>query len=100
MSEAVYNKIGKSYDITRKPDAQIIKTLLRLLQPQNQGRYLDLGCGSGNYTDALNKHGLAIEGVDVSEEMISKARGLFHKIMCPPPSIKSSFTQTSQKTFG
>lgn len=71
---AIYNKIGKTYDLTRKPDQQILQLLLRLLEPVKNGRFLDVACGSGNYTNALSQVGMIIDGIDISEEMISKAR--------------------------
>ncbi len=74
MKKAIYNTIGKTYDTTRKPDPEIVKTLLGLLTPNGNGVYLDVACGSGNYTDALAKSGLHIEGIDISEEMLSKAK--------------------------
>jgi ubiquinone/menaquinone biosynthesis C-methylase UbiE len=53
MNKAVYNTIGKTYDTTRKPDPEIVQTLIRLIQPKAKGHYLDIACGSGNYTNAL-----------------------------------------------
>lgn len=73
-SNVVYDAIGKTYDVTRKPDPEIVQKLEKLLNVQSGGRYLDIGCGSGNYTGALAQAGLNIEGIDVSEEMLSKAR--------------------------
>ncbi len=35
---------------------------------------LDLGCGSGNVTLPLSRHGYGMVGVDISEEMLSEAR--------------------------
>ena len=80
MNAALYDKIGKTYDATRKPDTAILQTLLRLLAPLPRGRYLDVGCGSGNYTQALWERGVAITGIDISEEMLSKARPKNSKI--------------------
>lgn len=74
MTEAVYNTIGKTYDDTRQPDAEIVQSLLRLLGPSFGGRYLDVACGSGNYTNALTQANVMLEGIDISQEMLSKAR--------------------------
>jgi len=74
MIAAIYNTIGKTYDTTRKPDPEIVQTLWQLLSPAPQGRYLDVACGSGNYTNALARKGLKIDGIDISDEMLSKAR--------------------------
>lgn len=67
MTDAIYNTIGKTYDTTCKPDAEILKTLLGLIQPRPNSRYIDVTCGSGNYTHALAQTGLNIEAIDISE---------------------------------
>lgn len=71
---AVYNTIGKTYDHTRKADPEIVRNIIQFLSPSKTGSYLDVGCGSGNYTCALSDQGLHECGVDISEEMLSKAR--------------------------
>ncbi|MDE6790364.1 MAG: class I SAM-dependent methyltransferase, partial [Clostridia bacterium] len=35
---------------------------------------LDIGCGNGYFTRALNKAGYRVDGVDISESMLSVAR--------------------------
>lgn len=70
----VYDKIGKTYDTTRKADPEILDRIYRHLSPKNGGKYLDLGCGSGNYTNALFQKGVNICGLDISQEMLSKAK--------------------------
>jgi ubiquinone/menaquinone biosynthesis C-methylase UbiE len=74
MKNVTYNSIGKTYDSTRKADPVITQTLLKLLQPEHFGKYLDLACGSGNYTIALHQNGLNIDGIDISDEMLNKAK--------------------------
>ena len=37
---------------------------------------LDVGCGSGYFTRAFEKHGFSMKGLDVSVEMLDKARAL------------------------
>ncbi len=73
-NDVTYNVIGKAYDLTRKPDTEIVEKILHLLNYQLNGKYLDIGCGSGSYTGALEAKGLNIEGIDISEEMLNKAR--------------------------
>ena len=73
-SQPTYNRIGKTYDTTRRADPQIVEIICRLLQPKMGGSYLDIACGSGNYTDALARTGLTIAGIDISEEMLLKAK--------------------------
>jgi ubiquinone/menaquinone biosynthesis C-methylase UbiE len=74
MTTAVYDKIGKTYDHTRKADSEIVRRILNHLSPCFSGRYLDIGCGSGNYTEAIFRNGFNIRGIDISEEMLEKAR--------------------------
>jgi ubiquinone/menaquinone biosynthesis C-methylase UbiE len=78
--EVVYNRIGKTYDQTRKADPEIAKKLIDSLHPTREGYYLDVGCGSGNYTCALSDQGFRFCGIDISEEMLSKARQKSSKI--------------------
>ena len=70
----VYDHIGKTYDATRKADPAIVAELCQLLSPKTDGCYLDLACGSGNYTVALAAQGLKMTGIDISNEMLTKAR--------------------------
>lgn len=74
MNEAVYNNIGKGYDVTRKADAYIVNQLITLLNAKSSAHYLDIACGTGNYTYALTTQGLTIDGVDISDEMLNNAR--------------------------
>jgi ubiquinone/menaquinone biosynthesis C-methylase UbiE len=73
-TSAIYDKIGITYDSTRRADAQIVSRLIELLSPRKNGSYLDVGCGSGNYTQAIFRRGFKVTGLDISEEMLSKAR--------------------------
>lgn len=73
-TEAVYDRIGKTYDQTRKADPAISKKIINHLSPTKTGQYLDVGCGSGNYTQMIAENGYRICGVDISEEMLAKAR--------------------------
>lgn len=74
MTTAVYDEIGKTYDNTRKADPEIVRRILDHLSPSFSGRYLDIGCGSGNYTQAVFSNGFNICGIDISDEMLEKAR--------------------------
>ncbi len=43
--------------------------------PSPEGRRaLDLGCGTGAFTDALRKEGWDVQGVDVAPSMVEQAR--------------------------
>ncbi len=73
VSEAKYDEIGVHYDRTRRADPRIATRLDALLQPEPGGRYLDVGCGTGNYTVSLAARGLTIVGVDQSTTMLRAA---------------------------
>ncbi|WP_223292353.1 class I SAM-dependent methyltransferase [Salipaludibacillus neizhouensis] len=45
------------------------------LQVSNGSKILDIACGTGNYTVALENTGLHMTGSDISKEMIKKAKG-------------------------
>ena len=69
-----YDRIGKNYNRTRRADAYLTERLFFHLNPSKTGMYLDIGCGTGNYTISLNKKGVNFVGVDPSEEMLRGAR--------------------------
>ena len=69
-----YDRIGLNYNETRKADPYLTERLLHHLQPKPHRHYLDIGCGTGNYTVALYQQGLNITGVEPSETMLLEAR--------------------------
>lgn len=69
----LYNRIGETYDMTRKADPEIFGRLCNHLQ-LSTGKVLDIGCGTGNYTVALHNSGLSLTGIDLSEVMLKQAR--------------------------
>ncbi|WP_132249950.1 class I SAM-dependent methyltransferase [Natranaerovirga pectinivora] len=70
----VYDQIGKTYDTTRKADPEIVNRLYYHLQLDKGAAVLDIGCGTGNYTVALNQKGLSMTGMDISSTMIDSAQ--------------------------
>lgn len=71
--KAKYDKIAIDYSHTRSADKYLTERLLYLLNPVADGRYLDIGCGTGNYTDKLHKKGFEFIGIDPSKEMLLQA---------------------------
>lgn len=76
----IYNTIGTTYNTTRRADPYITKRILHFLNPQNSGLYLDIGCGTGNYTTGLANKGLNFVGIEPCEEMLNVASNRSEKI--------------------
>lgn len=70
---AKYDTIGKNYNNTRKPDPVLVSRLAQHVAPTPQAKYLDVGCGTGNYTCELAAIAGDWTGVDPSKEMLNKA---------------------------
>ncbi len=73
MSEIIYDTIGANYNNTRTADPFLVSRLLHFLQPAKDNLYLDIGCGTGNYTIALAEKGFNFSGIDPSEKMLKEA---------------------------
>jgi ubiquinone/menaquinone biosynthesis C-methylase UbiE len=71
--QPIYNSIGVTYNNTRKADPYLAERLYILLGPKKEGLYLDIGCGTGNYTVALHNKGLNFIAVDPSDIMLEAA---------------------------
>ena len=72
--EALYDRIGDDYDTTRHADSYIVSRLIDLLSVEKGGSVLDIACGTGNYTTALERNGYKMTGVDCSSEMLGNAK--------------------------
>lgn len=72
--QPLYDRIGSTYSRTRCADVAITATLAELLALKPQGKYLDLACGSGNYTQALAALAGRWYGLDISATMLWQAR--------------------------
>ena len=70
----LYDRIGVSYDVTRRADPGVVSRLRDLLAVPAGIRCLDVACGTGNYTTALAETGLQMIGIDVSRQMLASAR--------------------------
>jgi len=72
---AKYDEIGAGFDDTRKADPYIASRIIHYLDIRDQGPYLDVACGTGNYTiEIAAKTGVCFEGIDQSVTMIDIAR--------------------------
>lgn len=78
--QPLYDRIGATYDATRRAEPGIVDALAELLKVSPGARVLDIGCGTGNYTKALQDRGVSMLGLDRSGLMLrtahAKSRGL------------------------
>jgi SAM-dependent methyltransferase len=78
MQQVDYDEISKIYDDVREGDIVLINYFLDEIPVEQPLNILDIGCGTGNYTDLFQKvtqaRGWQIYGIDHSEGMIDKAR--------------------------
>jgi ubiquinone/menaquinone biosynthesis C-methylase UbiE len=77
---AKYDRIGLTYNQTRKADPYLVTRMSALLAPESGQQFLDIGCGTGNYTLELAKHNVNIVGIDPSNEMLGRARSRSEEI--------------------
>ena len=73
-AEPLYDHIGINYDATRRADPYLTGRLAHHVGLQCSQRYLDIACGTGNYTVELAARGGCWYGVDVSSGMLRSAR--------------------------
>jgi SAM-dependent methyltransferase len=76
MAGARYDGIADWYDAEFQPAplaSETWQTLLELLG-DGDGSLVDVGCGTGSYAAALAELGWTVTGVDVSDDMLRRAR--------------------------
>ena len=71
---ALYDRIGVGYDDTRQADPYLRSRLIHHLRPSPNGRYLDIGSGTGNYTLAMHQADVEIYGLEISPIMLEAAK--------------------------
>ena len=71
----LYDRIGIGYDTTRRPDPLIAERLGHHVAQDSSGSYLDIACGTGNYTSTLALEGGGWTGIELSAKMITEASG-------------------------
>lgn len=75
---SVFAAYSRYYDLLYrdKDYAAEARYVHELVQQHHPGArsMLDLGCGTGRHAELLGKHGYALAGVDLSEEMLKVAR--------------------------
>jgi ubiquinone/menaquinone biosynthesis C-methylase UbiE len=73
MSDATYDIIGESYNENRAADKRILKTIIDLLNLPAGKLIVDIGAGTGNYTNALANSGYRLFAIEPSEIMRKQA---------------------------
>jgi ubiquinone/menaquinone biosynthesis C-methylase UbiE len=76
----LYNTIGAGYNNTRQPDKYLVSKLTGFLKPKPEGLYLDIGCGTGNYTTAIANEKYNFVGVEPSHKMLGIANAKSQRI--------------------
>jgi SAM-dependent methyltransferase len=74
--QAFFKEHAKEYDqndFTRGTEGEVL-FLLETMQLAEGSTLLDVGCGTGRHAVRLAQAGMAVTGVDLSEEMLAKAR--------------------------
>src|SRR5579862_5615019 len=70
-----YQLWADTYDDLHNPLIAIEQPIIRrLLEPIPPGRALDAACGTGRYARLLSEFGHQVSAVDISPEMIERAR--------------------------
>jgi len=82
MGKVNYNEISQVYDDVRQADIDLINSILKEVEIHSSTRVLDIGCGTGNHSDLLQKitHG-KIYGIEPSTGMLSKAKQKKSKVV-------------------
>lgn len=82
MKDTSWNNVSTWYDeLLQGEDTYqskvILPHLVRLLSDVKGGNIIDIACGQGFFSHALNNEGYKVHGVDASPELIKKAMELY-----------------------
>ncbi len=87
----VFDKAAKDYDgwydtaLGKHVDDVETQCAFKWVRPLEKSHFLDVGCGTGNFTQKLVSKGHKVTGIDISENMLQIARekvpeAIFHKM--------------------
>ncbi len=71
---AIYDTIGQNYTATRTADPRIVTRLVELLDLPTDSRVLDVGAGTGNYSQALAEADYQVTALEPSEVMRNQGK--------------------------
>ena len=77
MKEINYDQFSQIYDLSRGVNPKTVNDLVEFTYVDQNSLLLDMGCGTGNYTNALKQYVQYIIGLDLSLGMINKAKDKF-----------------------
>ncbi len=70
-----------AYDVfTPESNLRLINACIRLMKPERGARVVDLGCGSGVFSDLLQSAGYPCIGLDISPKLIAIGRRKYPNI--------------------
>ncbi|MEL6442095.1 MAG: class I SAM-dependent methyltransferase [Cyanobacteria bacterium J06621_8] len=72
----LYDVIGKTYALTRKPDPRIAEKLREILSSSEVSTVADIGAGTGSYAGVLADYGYRVLAVEPSATM--RSQGISH----------------------
>ncbi len=81
----MYDHIARFYDLSHDKLTEDIPFVLRLAG-ESGGPVLEIGCGSGRLLAPLARAGLDVTGVDLSAEMLARAR---LRLAAEPPDVQA-----------
>jgi SAM-dependent methyltransferase len=73
VTTARYDGLAEWYDREFAGDGPPRRTVMELLG-DGPGLLLDVGCGTGTHSAAFSEHGWSVLGVDISEDLLERAR--------------------------
>lgn len=72
-----YDEVSRIYDNSRVAHAEVTEKLVRLMKLSHDSVVLDMGCGTGNYTAAIQQAIKSVIGIDLSTGMLGQAHTKF-----------------------
>ncbi len=72
-----YDKVSRIYDTSRVANTETTEKLIKRLHISGDSLILDMGCGTGNYTAAIQQVAASVIGIDASTGMLKRARAKF-----------------------
>lgn len=94
-----WGKVASWYDdYLSNPDSYqekvVLPNLMRIVSPKKGEKILDLACGQGFFSGKFAEVGARVEGVDISSELVSKARARLRDVkFVVAPAHKLPFDQ-------